>query len=105
MTKPWELTDDEIDMQVNWLARTFDEVNQWYRAIATAAVKKYQDWLAAKCVHCPCEGCDLWDYCWPRKHGGDALRDPRQDSCGPYSRYLGQQQGYAKAMLERGRHE
>ena len=40
----------------------------------------------------PCDGCELWDYCWPRKHNGEALRDARQDSCGLLSRWLGQQE-------------
>ncbi|MFA5377827.1 MAG: hypothetical protein WC455_18900 [Dehalococcoidia bacterium] len=44
----------------------------------------------------PCLKCDLSGYCYPETHQGQTVRDPRQDACGPYARYLGQQEGQSE---------
>lgn len=96
----YELTNDEINKVVDSHLKT-EKVNDVVirdcdhlacSAIATAAVKKYQEWLAKQCGEKPCLKCKFYD-------GGCVyLTD-----CGSLANYLGQQQGYAKGLQERGK--
>lgn len=87
MTKPWELTPRELGADTH-IARGH------HRAIATTAVKKYQEWLASQCGPDPCRN----DNCSTEAEECSVKRD-----CPDYQYWLGQQQGYAKGLQERGK--
>lgn len=97
--QPWMLTDEEIlDVcrlefkQKGWSPASVN------RAIATAAVKKYQEWLAKQCGEKPCEGCKIAHGC--NDTLGARFIDFPFHACGTYAQWLGQQQGYAKGLAE-----
>lgn len=97
MTEPWELTDEEISQALLW-HHGHVLITESYRRIAAAAVKKYQEWLASKCEEKPCPQCELKDDCIEEESPGWCV-EPL------YREWLGQQQGYARGLEERGKHE
>lgn len=84
----WEVTDDEINaachaefQRKGWCAASVN------RAIATAAVQKYQSWLAKQVGPNPCEKCaQIGDPDFPCSGSKWEQLD-----CGKFQRYLGQQ--------------
>lgn len=93
MTEPWELTENEY----RDIARSMDQVffgtmiEPTYRAIATAAIQKYQEWLASQCGLCPCDDCEMRESCW---------RDTEQDFCADRHKWDGMQLGLAKGLQQ-----
>lgn len=96
MSEPWELTDEEIEhILLKGIGRP-DDTCDYERQFATAAVKKYRDYLASQCGPDPCGECKAKGFCdaWGR------LTDSQSECCGIYNQYLGTLTGYAKAMQE-----
>lgn len=90
--KPWMLTDSEImEAQGVTGVKMLDDKT---RAIATAAVKKYQEWLASQCGPNPCIGCEA--------PGEDACREVI-GMCSKWYIWHGIQAGLAKGLQERGK--
>lgn len=89
------LTDDEITEAITQGRINFRErrsmVIDDFRAIATAAVQKYQSWLAKQVGPKPCLTCRQFQELDLCNGEGD---------CGKFIYWRGQQSGYAKGIQE-----